>query len=105
MADKLTEQLQQGGKRTADKITANAQTLTQQIIQPEARQLAEQVCPAFIRQFGGSPCGCAGACMMWLLRDFVGVCDLGSAMSVCQCTVDDQQWILHMCRLSQLLTR
>ena len=44
MADKLTEQLQQGGERTADTITANAQTLTQQIIQPEARQLAEQVC-------------------------------------------------------------
>jgi hypothetical protein len=44
VADKLTEQLQQGGERTADTITANAQTLTQQIIQPEARQLAEQVC-------------------------------------------------------------
>jgi hypothetical protein len=44
VADKLTEQLQQGGERTADTIAANAQTLTQQIIQPEARQLAEQVC-------------------------------------------------------------
>lgn len=50
VADKLTEQLQQGGERTADTITANAQTLTQQIIQPEARQLAEQVCHF---------CGCA----------------------------------------------
>ena len=89
MADKLTEQLQQGGERTADTITANAQTLTQQIIQPEARQLAEQVCCFSSLSSGkvGVPrCGCAGFCVMWLLHDFVGICDPGSAMIVCQCT-------------------
>jgi hypothetical protein len=43
VADRLTEQLQQGGERTADTIHTNAQRLTQDIIQPEARQLAEQV--------------------------------------------------------------
>ena len=54
MADKLTEQLQQGGERTADTITANAQTLTQQIIQPEARQLAGQVCCFDCRDYAWS---------------------------------------------------